>query len=366
MTAHTQENIALADVEQELKRLWTSYDSTAKIRACLFTLIVYAEDPDRIDYLSHLIRLVHEKFPCRVIFVHANPKDQKNTLESSVSAEITKKGSTYLACDKITITAGGKTVERIPFLILPHLVPDLPIYLLWGQDPTTETNVLPQLEKFCTRLIFDSDCSANIAQFTQKILSRLSANCKTTIDLTWAKLRAWRDVISVAFDTPEKVFQLGQAREIHIYYHKEKEHTCSHAHFPALYFQAWLASCMKWKPLRQWSDNGRSYMNYTNGIQQCLITLVPEYDRNLPFGALTKVTISSHQEMTASIERLGSGRMVRLSSANLEQCQIPTILPLSGLDRNAMLLNEIFYKTSNNHYRKMLQVLAQLQIEPTT
>ena len=71
-----------------------------------------------------------EKFPSRVIFLTADRQSKADELSADVSVI-----ESDVVCDWIEIRATEKTIEKIPFVVLPHLLTDLPIYVVWGEDP---------------------------------------------------------------------------------------------------------------------------------------------------------------------------------------------------------------------------------------
>ena len=146
-----------------------------------------------------------------------------------------------VACDQIVITSSFQNLKRIPFIVIPHLVPDLPIYLIWGQDPNCDSELLPAFEKFATRLIFDSECTQNMQQFSSQILKKIESIKIDFVDRNWALIGSWRKVLSTAFDPPEKMEALRLSKRIEITYNDRKTDFISQCETQSLYLQAWLS-----------------------------------------------------------------------------------------------------------------------------
>jgi hypothetical protein len=71
---------------------------------------------------------VMEKFPCRLLFITV--KEGSKELKTQVSVISPHKEDSEVACDLLEIEISKDWQERVPFLILPHFVSDLPIYMV--------------------------------------------------------------------------------------------------------------------------------------------------------------------------------------------------------------------------------------------
>jgi glucose-6-phosphate dehydrogenase assembly protein OpcA len=171
----TSPEIRLADIEKELNGLWETQKDKKLIKASLFNLIIYADVKEKSDFLDDMVKTILEKYPCRIIFISGNTDALKNSLRTSVANIIVGKGENAVACDRIHIDVSPQQLHRVPFIIFPLLIPDLPIYLLWGKDPTGEMDILPHLRPYASRLIFDSDSTYNLQDFSRKMLKEIDA-----------------------------------------------------------------------------------------------------------------------------------------------------------------------------------------------
>jgi len=119
------EEIELVDIEGELKRLTDEELGKKRTRACFFNLIIYAQKNERQPYYSSLIDGVLAKFPCRVFFI-TSEVGQRDYLRTHVTTKTLAEG---IFCEVIHIDFSGSLGERVPFILLPHIIPDLPLYL---------------------------------------------------------------------------------------------------------------------------------------------------------------------------------------------------------------------------------------------
>src|SRR5690348_8539575 len=138
----TQQIVDPAKIEPELIRIWEGL-AKEKMRACLFNLIVFNRLSDRTDYIRDIVQKVSEKYPCRVLFITQDPQSPHSYLKTAVSVV----GNGTIACDYIDIGFAGPEMQRVPFVLLPHIIPDLPVSLLWTEDPSHDHPLFEPLIK---------------------------------------------------------------------------------------------------------------------------------------------------------------------------------------------------------------------------
>ncbi len=129
-------------------------------KACLFNLIVFCQAEQCSIFLRTYINQLSQKFPFRLINIELST-------DSKIKDIDVKQGSN--AEDQIFITTPKKHLKDVPLLILPYLIPDLPIYLLWGEDPTEENNIFPEALKYSSRVFFDSSTPDDLQKFARKL-----------------------------------------------------------------------------------------------------------------------------------------------------------------------------------------------------
>ena len=125
------------------------------------------------------------------------------------------KGEFDVACDYIHIETSGSSHERIPFVVLPHILSDLPVYLVWAGDPSKDDPLCYQLEQFANRLIFDSESTDNLPRFAKSVLDQYEKSHCDVADLNWARIESWREMLSMAFYSDDKLKQIENAKKDH-------------------------------------------------------------------------------------------------------------------------------------------------------
>lgn len=349
--------MSIANIESELAKLWDAQKGPAKTKACLFNLIIYTHEPRRADYMEEIVQMIIEKFPCRIIFIKSAPSSDEDFLSVKVASTSGLKGG--MPCDQITIETSAKQLPKIPFIILPHLVPDLPIYLLWAQDPTSENAILPHLEAYATRLIFDSECTQNLQDFSHKMLEQIKSLKIEIMDMNWAMLTGWRDIFAQTFDTPQKIEELSNCRAMRIGYNNITTELVHHSETQAIYLQGWIAAQLNWKFRSLSNVQGTRKITYHNGHHEIVVTLSSQKRPNLPPGAILSVDVECPNNRTYNIERKELQRKVTVHISTLETCDLPFTLPLPNLHGGLNFIKAILYQYSSEHYRNMLGMIGQ-------
>ena len=358
-------DIQVSNIEADLVKLGEG-QQTNQIKACLFNLIIYSHDPRRAAYLHQIVQAILEKFPCRIIFIQAHNNNGEEYLRSSVSNVVIGEGDVSISCDQINIDVTTKQLYRVPFVLLPILVPDLPIYLVWGQNPATDQIILPVLQKYASRLIFDAECADDLQQFSQNILNLLETTKMEIRDVKWAAVGGWREVVAHLFNTPEKVHALQFCKELEITYNSHESVFVHHTEVQPIYLQAWLAAQLEWKfqglkPLKK-----GVHLHYQSGSDEVHVKLVPEDKPNLDAGIILAVKVKGSNGSSCIIHRRDDHPSVIVHIETEEQCEMPLILPLSELTNSIAFMTELIYRKTSTHYRNMLNMIAQINCQECT
>ena len=340
----------VANISSELARISDSLPGSNKMRASLFNLILFTQKNERAAYIRTIAQKVIERFPSRVIFITVDKSNKENTLKASASVMSGAKGEFDIVCDLIEFEATAISQERIPFLILPHLIPDLPVYLVWAEDPIKENPLSYQLEKLATRLIFDSESTDDLAQFAASLIHHKNESNCDIADLNWARTENWRELIALTFHSPERLQQLKKAKTIKIIYNSKESPFFCHTKIQAIYLQGWIASQLEW-PLKTIEGNSFHYANTT-------VELLPEINTALPPGAIISIDILTEDGDHFSFCRNKNiPEQILMISCDLEKCEIPSRYLFNKSQSGLSLVNEICQSGTSAHYLKLLNVL---------
>lgn len=336
-------------IEPELKSIWEKLAQENKIRACLFNLVVFNRESPRTDYIRSIVQKVIEKFPCRVLFISEDPKTEESYLKTAVSII----GEGTIACDHIDIGVAGKELERAPYVLLPHILPDLPVTLLWTEDPSVPHPLFQPLCLLAHRIIFDSESGANLLEFAKTVL-QLHEKGYEVADLNWARTEGWRDLLASLFNTQDRLADLKNIKDLHILYNARPSEFFVHLKIQSMYLLSWLSCRMKWKFKQAKKNLQFNFEKVTASIEST------EWERLGP-GTIIAVRLETHQEVHFDCIRIRERyHFVSIQISSPEMCMLPYEYVLGQTATGQSLVKEICMKGTSNHYLEMLQGLLQL------
>ena len=342
-------------IEKKLTDIWRDLEKTGQMRACLFNLILYNPLSKRTDYIKQISQKVLEKFPCRIILINHDP--EKESLESSVSVIPQDDKENSVVCDYIEINVGTKDLDRASFLILPHLLPDLPIYMLWGEEIDINNPLYSRLEDFCTRTIFDSECTNNLSEFIKNLLE---IKCNIA-DLNWGRIESWKNLFVVNFQPCLYLEDLKKAEKITILYNSYQTEYFKQSKVQALYFHAWLADRLGWE-FKSSSKEELTYLRKDGG--EVTFSFIPEKNTSLKPATIISIKVESEEDKLFELVRSEKNENQVLFHASTKTiCDIPNNFWLEKANEGQTLVKEIYYKGTSKHFLSMLKKLQNLPLE---
>jgi len=342
--------------KNDLDEQWRHMNGSNKQKASLFNLIIYTHEERRVPYFRELVDTVIDKFPCRIIFIKGNTYKDEDEFKTDVSL----KSSGSIVCDHIEIHAGGTHLDQVPYYILPHLEPDLPIYLVWGQDPTSENEVLPRLVEYADRLIFDSECTGNLQNFCGQIADNLDKFPCQILDMNWARLAGWRYAMIEALDSQERIEQLQGSKEITITYNDRKTEAFQHNQIQADYLQGWLATRLGWKFSSSAQNEQELRLSYKVQNRDVLIRIQAINSNAYNPGSITHVHIATYDEHVFDFQRPDEQPgVVIVNISSQDKCWLPFNLSIPTQSKGSSFIQQLFYSHPSHHYIDMLKTLSK-------
>ncbi len=236
---------------------------------------------------------------------------------------------------------GGKSIKKTLFVLLPLLVADLPTYLLWAENPCKERELLSELEKLATHLIFDSETSEDLSHFARSLLA-CHKDKKEVGDLNWARTESWRNLIAASFFSEENYKDLSNTQSILIEYNAAKTPFFIHFKIQALYLQAWLVSRVKWK-------------------RKISIKLKPVKRKDVMGGGIISMHFSTKKGFNYSFcTCLDDPHKIIINRETPKECDLPRHFFLSRDVLGLSLTKEIIYKGTSIHFLDTLKKIAKV------
>ncbi len=352
----TTKVVAPAQIETELSRIWDSFQGTKKMRASLFNLIFYTQKKTRADYVHAIAQKVIEKFPARIIFVTFDP-DLKGDLEANVTVIPVGEGEYDIACDYIQLNVNQATKERIPFIILSHLLPDLPIYVVWEEDPSKNDPIFVHLEQIATRLIFDSESTENLPSFARSLLKIYDSSKCPVADLNWARMESWRDLLSNTFYRQDRLQYLQKANLIQIFYNAKESAFYCHTAIQPTFLQGWIACQMGWQLQEEKRSTKQCSYIYKKPSGTVTVELYPELHPHLAAGTITSIELASEEAHFSFGRNLAIPHQISMRFSTPNYCEIPLKYIFAKAESGQSLVKEISHKGMSEHYLKLLNLL---------
>ena len=356
------QTVSPARIESELERIWTSLQGKNKMRACLFNLLIYSKKSHRTAYLSQVAQQVIEKFPSRILFITYDDTTSNKVLKTAVSVLRAHSGGHEIICDMIEIEVYQKDHAKVPFIILPHILPDLPVYFVYADDPTLENPIAQKLKQLSNRIIFDSETSSDLKAFAECVLKRHFASNIDIADLNWARTEGWRLLFANVFKSSEDLNLLKQSQEIHLTFNAKKSDFVCHTQIQSIYLQAWLASQLNWRFLKTWQENNRLIFSYQTDSMPVTITLHPQDMSLLPSGRILSIQIKTQSQECYELKRNPQHLnhiIIEKSSPTL--CDIPTHFVFEKDSIGQSLVKEICHQGTSKHYINMLNMIQKIE-----
>lgn len=359
-------SIQLTNIAEELSKLWNNQESQKKTRASLFNLILYIQKNDYTSSYQALIKTVISKFPCRVILILSEESNEPY-LKTSVSSETIGGSNHQVFCEIIQIEVAGELIERVPFIILPQILPDLPVYLLWTQDPSAQSIILSCLEPFTDRIIFDAGRALNLQNYSLSILQLIkSFHCKIG-DLNWSACSGWRQLFVQIFNTSKALLSLQHSNLIHIYYNKNPLHSNIENQIEGAYFQAWLASRLNWEFQKIENREDTIAISYSCSDHTITVLLSPLEVKGVAPGTMIALEIVNETSQDYyNLKRDSRTNQVFVQYSEKDLCHLPYCSFLNQPVAGQEILEEIFHPSTGEHYQEMLTLFSTIPWEKKT
>ncbi|MBF8263261.1 MAG: hypothetical protein HW387_926 [Parachlamydiales bacterium] len=356
----TQQIVPPHKIESELIRIWDALDKSHKMRAGLFNLIVFNELSNRTDYIRKIVQKIIDTFPCRVLFVTHDPDPSKNYLKTAVSV-IASEGKNATVCDDIDIGVAGSDWERVPYVILPHILPDLPVYLLWAEDPSKPHPLFQPLAQLSTRIIFDSESADSLIGFSQTLLTLKEQKGCDIADLNWGRLENWRDLLTSTFDSKQRIHDLKDIKHLQITYNARETEFFCHLKIQAMYLLALLSSRLGWKFLSVAKKGKKHCFRFENNIEAIIESTFWE---DVGPGTILGLDVVTKQDSLYHFVRNPKlPHQVTVQISSTDRCELPYQFILGKTPLGQSLVREIFLKGTSSFFIQALHELTILDQE---
>lgn len=250
-TVATGGTLPLNRIEQEIARQLgeTKADATTPLlRARLSNLVIYCNSSEQAEVVAKAVPAIVAVHPARVLLVVSDP-DTDQTLTASLNVWC-RLGSSQKTCsEQVTLRAGGRNVEQLPFAVRGLLIGDLPTNLWWAASvpPALAGQLLYDLAEHAQQIIYDSigwtdparGIAATGAWLTKFERGYEQGDWRVASDLNWRRLKFWRRMLAQTLDPNTAPWAVDTISEVLV------EHG-PHAVIQAWELVSWLAYRLGW------------------------------------------------------------------------------------------------------------------------
>ncbi len=350
--------VEVNQIEETLRNAWREEAARAPeasgslaMRTNVLNLIVQTMNPEGIRQVKAAIEHLGTRHPSRAIIVLAEPDKEEATLQSYVKHNTQTIGDRRLVFEQVTVVASGEAAKHLPAVVDALLVPELPDFLWWMEQPPFMESRFTRVLDIVDRLIIDSasfvDISGSLKELAEMSIIPHGAAIS---DFAWERLRRWRELVAQFFDPVDYAPLLGMIETVTIGYEPAGGNRYS-GFTEGLLALGWLASRLGWqiehRPERE-ADGAYRWV-LRAGERSVTVALRPDHYGDNIVGLRT-------MHLTVSGKEAGTFKIYRENGAHIAaQIDVP------GLPN----LNQMIRVTERDENDLLLQALDQFGADPT-
>jgi glucose-6-phosphate dehydrogenase assembly protein OpcA len=246
--------IDVAAIERELQRLTrlpqnTSSTGVPGTRTAVLNLVAYAADAATMERIVATLAALVDHHPSRTIVAMADA-DATAELSAHVRVDCRPMGTTgqKVCSEHVVLAAGPRALRRVPNVVLPLLLSDLPVVFWWPGEPALREPLLYDMLRPANRFVVDTLGFVHVER-SLVTLDALRSRPGVGIDLAdlnWGRMLPWRELIAQFWDVPTWRSHLARLARVEIQLGKPADSRSNRAQ--ALLLAGWLASRLGWTP----------------------------------------------------------------------------------------------------------------------
>ncbi len=358
-------DVSVSEIEQELRKVWTTKGESVAARAATFNLVVYESLDNTVLSPSGPVEAIATQNPCRVIDLREKVgANEDDGIEAQVAAycPINRDRSSLVCCEYITMQAPSAAFSRMCNTISSLIISDLPTYLWWQADVDLGSSTFQQLVEFSDRIIIDSRGLTHPENGLGE-LYQLSQQDRHCGDLNWQRLSSWQELTAQAFDPPERRQSLSAIDRVTIDYNAGNP--CQ-----AFLFLGWLASRLQWTPVKR--IRGQEHDHLIDRITltgpdghtvEAELAAVPLTSETTPAGDLMGLKLSATDTSVDACtvlcsETTGCMRMETMGGA--QACHVRQVSPIDHATKAHLLELQLQRVGSDSLFEESLKVTHQI------
>jgi glucose-6-phosphate dehydrogenase assembly protein OpcA len=248
---------SIAEIEQELARIWAQPDLTVRVgaeesrhiaaRTSVMNLVVVARRPELAERCAATMQLLTGRHPSRTIVIQSADPDGPSWLDARIEAHcvLPREDAPETCAETIHLTCGGESGRHLAAIATPLIIHDLPVTVWWPGEPAFRSRPAMDLLAGADRLIVDgSSWSGDGLDKLREMAGLLEKTRLAISDFALVRQARWREAIASTFDDPDFLPYLRHIRRIAVTYgtHDEEGSPGSTNLVKPIYHVGWMAS----------------------------------------------------------------------------------------------------------------------------
>ncbi|MDQ1393114.1 MAG: hypothetical protein QOF30_2091 [Acidimicrobiaceae bacterium] len=187
--------VGLGAVVDTMAQLRRSVARTAS-RTWVMTLVAIAVSDDEAYQATQVLRALGAHHPARLLVVQPQPEAVVGAagIDASVTIYGTEVDGHPLTFDEVSLWVKGEAARHLDSIVEPFTLSDLPV-VVWY--PASLPAVSEPLLAKASSVLVDTREAHDVAGLIAL------AGRRAVVDLSWMRLRPWREMVAALFDPPE-------------------------------------------------------------------------------------------------------------------------------------------------------------------
>jgi glucose-6-phosphate dehydrogenase assembly protein OpcA len=191
------QGVRLSDVVSALADLRHQAIGRTPIRTAVMTLVAVLPNDDQAYAAARALRALGRHHPARIVLLRPDP-DQVATLDGRAALFAADADGPQVYFEEVTLMVAGQAANHLDSVVEQFTLADLPVPVWYAGDVPDPSDPLLSV---ATALIVDSRDAAGSGRM--RSLLEL-ARRRTVVDLSWIRLRPWRELLADLFSAPER------------------------------------------------------------------------------------------------------------------------------------------------------------------
>jgi glucose-6-phosphate dehydrogenase assembly protein OpcA len=243
-----------AAIERELQRLIrlpqnTSTSGVPGTRTAVLNLVAYAADVVTMERIVATLAALVDHHPSRTVVAMVN-QGGAGQIDAQVHVDCRAMGTTGLrvCSEHVILSVSPAALRRVPNVVLPLLLSDLPVVFWWPGEPALREPILYDMLRPANRFVVDTLGFVHVERslVTLDALRHRASVGVDLADLNWGRLLPWRELVAQFGDMAAWRAHLTRVDLVEIELGKPTDARSNRAQ--ALLLAGWLASRLGWTP----------------------------------------------------------------------------------------------------------------------